>query len=115
MRRSILLLALAACGSDPSGPAGPVETREVTVIDNDFVPRDIRIAEADTVTWTWTGTEPHTVTFDDPDLLGSAVLTSGIHRVRFEFPGTFTYYCAVHGREVMAGSVEVVPGQVPQP
>jgi plastocyanin len=111
----VVSLALAACGEDPTGPTGPVETRDVLVLDNAFEPPAIRIAEADTVTWTWAGIEPHTVTFDDPGLLGSPVLSGGTHRVQFESPGTFTYFCSVHGREVMAGSVEVVPGQVPQP
>jgi plastocyanin len=115
MRRLILLLALVACGDDSSGPTGPVDTRDVLVLDNAFEPPAIRIAQGDTVTWTWAGIEPHTVTFDDPDLLGSAILTGGTHQVGFDSPGTFTYFCSVHGREVMSGSVEVTLGQVPQP
>jgi plastocyanin len=114
MRRIVLLLALAACG-DETGPAGRVDTREVLVVDYAFEPADIRIAEADTVTWTWAGIEPHTVTFDDPTFQGSAILTAGTHQIRFDSPGTFTYFCSIHGREVMSGSVEVMQGQVPQP
>ena len=114
MRRLFLLVALIGC-SDATGPTGPVDTNQVLVVDNAFEPADIRIAEADTVTWTWTGIEAHTVTFDDPNLQSSALLTSGTHSVVFEVPGTFTYYCTVHGREVMSGSIEVVPGQTPQP
>lgn len=115
MRSHLCLLALVACGTD-AGPTGPVETLEVTIVDSAFEPASIIVRETDTVTWTWTGLQQHTVTFDDLSLPSSQLQTLGQHQVTFGVTGTFTYYCVAHGRSQMAGSVEVVvTGQDPEP
>jgi len=61
-----------------------------------------------TVTWTWTGSLPHSV-----QSLGTTTFTSseiktgsGTHTVTFTTPGTYQYDCAVHGTS-MKGTVVV--------
>ena len=59
-----------------------------------------------TVTWTWTGRNPHSVTFDagGPN---SVIQRSGTFSRTFGSAGAFTYFCSVHGRVVMSGTVNV--------
>ena len=100
----VVLLA-AACGDEDL--MGPTETTQVAVVDNRFNPLANRIDPGQTVTWTWSGSNPHNVTFDDAALTASATQTQGIFERSFDTQGEFTYYCTVHGRAVMSGSVVV--------
>lgn len=97
-----------------------------------FFPSTITIDAGDTVTWTYPAGEPHTVTFlgagqatppppSDPNVAvpaggttydGSAYTSSGFvlggksYSLTFTKPGTYPYYCLIHGPE-MVGSVVV--------
>jgi hypothetical protein len=57
-------------------------------------------------TWTLGGILPHSVT-SDTGLFDSGVHTSGTFAFTFTSPGTYVYFCTVHGRNVMFGSVVV--------
>ncbi len=102
-----------ACGDsttqpDP-GPSGPTVTTAVNVIDNSFSPTSNAVTTGQTVTWTWNGSNSnsHNVTFDDPSIGNSATKTSGSFARTFDAVGDFTYFCTVHGRAVMSGTVKV--------
>jgi len=61
-----------------------------------------------TITWTWTGQNQHSVTFDSTAITSSPVQgNGGTHAVTFNDAGTFTYFCTVHGKSVMSGTVIV--------
>src|SRR5213592_949906 len=66
------------------------------------------IAIGSTVTWTWTGSLPHSVqSVGSPSFAGSSTMTgSGTDAVRFDAPGTYQYDCAVHG-QLMTGTIVV--------
>ena len=103
-----------ACGDSttqpdpgPSGPSGPTVTTAVNVIDNSFSPTSNAVTTGQTVTWTWNATNSHNVTFDDPSIGNSATKTSGSFLKQFAQAGDFTYYCTVHGRALMSGTVKV--------
>jgi len=81
------------------------ESATVSVDDNVFVPAAVTIDVGGTVTWTWTGSNPHTVTADDGSF-ASAQQTSGSFSQTFDTAGTFSYFCEVHG-QVMSGTVTV--------
>lgn len=105
-------LALVACGSDSTGPGDDDngnndDPTTVTVGDNFFNPANASVTAGATVTWQWDGNNPHTVTFDDDAFSDSDVQTSGSFAQTFNQAGTFTYFCEVHGRAVMSGSVTV--------
>ncbi len=61
-----------------------------------------------TVTWTWTGSLPHSVesmgssTFSSSDIKTG----SGSYAIKFTAPGTYQYDCAVHGT-AMTGTIVV--------
>ena len=66
------------------------------------------IAAGGTVTWTWTGSLPHSVqSIGSSSFASSATMTgSGTYAVTFTAPGTYQYDCAVHG-ELMTGTIVV--------
>ncbi len=77
------------------------------VIDTDFAPVTLEVAAGAEVRWKQVGDQPHSVTaadgsFDSSPECGpldsDQCLRMGDTFVQaFETPGTFTYYCRVHG------------------
>ena len=73
-----------------------------------FTPDCVTVARGTTVTWTWKDpTSTHSVTSDTPGLFDSGVKNSGTFEYTFTDPGTYTYYCTVHGKAAQSGKVEV--------
>lgn len=110
----LTLLSLAACGggggSDtPTAPSPGASTATVTVGNDFFNPAQLTVAVGTTVTWQWAaGDTTHSVTFDDGPT--SDIQTSGTFQRAFGTAGTYTYFCKVHGRAVMSGTVTVGSG-----
>jgi hypothetical protein len=61
-----------------------------------------------TVTWTWSGSLPHSVqSVGSSSFASSATMTgNGTYAVTFTAPGTYQYDCAVHG-QLMTGRIVV--------
>ena len=98
-------------GSTPT--TEDTETHDVEVGDNFFADASVVIDAGDTVEWTWVGVALHTVTSGEPgdidagDLFDSSpAKTSGSFQHTFSEPGTFQYFCSVHG-PLMTGEVVV--------
>lgn len=90
----------------------------VEIVDFDYQPGAITIKAGDTVTWTQTGEEPHTVTADDGSFDSGELDTGGAFSMRFDEPGTYGYYCTLHGGpggEGMSGVVTVEGGEASEP
>ncbi|HVX40850.1 MAG TPA: Ig-like domain-containing protein [Gemmatimonadaceae bacterium] len=69
----------------------------VTVEDYDFAPDSVDILAGGTVTWTWKGAQPHSVTAATGGSgLGSQTQTSGTYSFKFSTPGKYDYFCSVH-------------------
>lgn len=100
----VLTAAAAALALTPSGRSARAATADVTIADNTFTDSaaatlTTTITAGDAVLWTWTGSAPHSVTADDnsfDDPTGS-FKTSGTFSHTFNTPGTYAYYCRVHG------------------
>lgn len=98
-------------------PAGwaVAEDQSVDVRDNSFAPATVTITAGDTVTWTQSGANPHSVTADDgsfdssPDCPPACMGPGAEFAHTFEDPGEFGYYCKIHGSpgQGMAGTVIV--------
>ncbi|HEX2250730.1 MAG TPA: Ig-like domain-containing protein [Gemmatimonadales bacterium] len=88
-------------------------TAEVSVVNNSFNPSTITVAAGTTVTWTWAPTaRDHNVTPDGSEPARSGDLIDGpaIYSYQFNTPGTYRYYCELHGSPGgvgMAGTVTV--------
>ena len=68
----------------------------VEVVDNAFDPESVTITAGDTVTWDVAGTNPHTITADDGSF-DQSVSTGDTFEQTFDTPGTYAYYCRIHG------------------
>ena len=104
-----LAVAAACGGDDTSAPEDGADGGSVTVADNFFQPANVTVARtggAAQVNWTWTGSNPHNVTFD-VGAPHSGTQTSGTFSRTFTEAGSFTYICTVHGRAVMSGTITV--------
>ena len=88
-------------GTPPGGGGGGVG---VLVNDNVYVPGTVTVNTGATITWTWRGTNAHSVTFNNGP--ASAVQTTGTFRTSFTTVGTYAYSCTVHGT-AMSGVVIV--------
>lgn len=88
-------------GGPPGGGGGGVG---VQVGDNRYTPSAVTVSAGQTITWTWQGSNAHSVTFISGP--SSATQTTGTFQASFSTPGTYAYACAVHGLS-MAGVVTV--------
>lgn len=102
-------------GKDVTGnlPSGAKETKVDAGDSLTFSPASITVHVGDVVTWTDSGSLPHTVTAGDPvsgPVSGSfnGNLNQGqSFSVQFTTAGTYTYYCQYHGTSGMKGTVVV--------
>lgn len=115
----VFLAAFTACGGDSTGPSTGggggggggggttfTTTTNVTVDDNSFSPENIQVSPGATVTWTWSGTNSHNVTFADASITDIGNHTSGAHTSTMPMAaGDYTYQCTNHGG--MTGTVRV--------
>ena len=118
-----LFFAVAGCGGDSgtnggggdgdggSGGGGggttPVITTSVNVVDFAFAPSNIQVTGGVMVTWTWTGSVGHNVTFASSAVSApSGTQTTGTFQVVMPTTtGAYSYQCTIHAG--MNGSVTV--------
>jgi plastocyanin len=94
---------------------GAASTTTVTVGDNFFSPNQLSVKAGTTVRWVFSGNNPHTVTSSSGNMLDSGNLNRGdIFEFRFTTPGTFDYFCVIHGQS-MSGRVIVTAENEPNP
>jgi plastocyanin len=108
----LLLVTLAACGSDGSDASDEVAAEavagEATVVlkDMQFQPDVVTVDAGTTVTWVWDdGSVRHNVVADQFE---SEIQTEGTFTHTFEEPGEYPYVCTLHPN--MTGTVIVLAG-----
>jgi plastocyanin len=123
---AILAFALGACASGkatglPAGPttapAGKGCSSGIDMTDSlKFDPQECTVKVGDTVTWTNTGSVPHTVTAEDLKTFDSgdpskAIGGGGTFKFTFAKAGSFPYFCRLHAsrgsRAGMIGTITV--------
>ena len=124
MRGRVLMTAAAimvvaagvACSSNSYGPpaGGGGRTTSLTVRDNRFspTPDTISLSGGPTATWTWSGANPHSVTFEDGVMSTAGLQSSGMHQRTFSASGQYRYRCTNHSTNFgsgMSGTIVVVP------
>lgn len=118
-------LGLAACGGDDdgaglssssgesssgeSGAGGSVpedvvaidtDPADVTALDNTFDDEAIRVRAGTTVRWTNRGRQDHDIAPAEGDGWGAEVADfapGAVYEHTFDRPGTYNYYCTIHG------------------
>src|SRR5215212_5942076 len=94
-----------------SGPitAHQDDAFDVSVVDFAFEPGTISVPVGATVTWTNTGSRPHTVTADDGSFDSGRLDPGEQFSQTFDQPGTYTYHCGFHPE--MQGTIVVADSQ----
>ncbi|MET0628967.1 MAG: cupredoxin domain-containing protein [Acidimicrobiia bacterium] len=88
----------AAAVSAAAAPASAPEFVTVDVRDNVFTPKTIEVEPGTVVRWVNRGRNTHNVKPDEGFEFGSRNLTKGqSYSFEFEEPGTFGYFCSLHG------------------
>lgn len=107
-----LSLLTWGCGSDSPGSPSTGGGNNVSVGNNFFSPTELSVPAGTTVTWVWAqGAVQHNVTFNDGP--ASATQSAGSFPRTFANPGTFTYFCSIHGAAVMHGTITVTAAGTP--
>lgn len=122
-------LTLAACGSDDAKGKDNLTNKgddrklenvvaydedrvDVEVLDNSFTEENIKVKPGTTVVWTNNGQQDHDVlpiSSDDWGVEPGDFKAGDVYEYTFEEPGTYRYYCHLHGSEDagMVGAVVV--------
>ena len=105
MRASVTGASGSPVSFTATGEAGgpPPSTASVNVADFSFNPDATTIAVGGQVTWTWTGSAPHNVTFSTGT--NSVTQSAGTFSRTFDAAGAFGYQCTVHPS--MQGTITV--------
>jgi predicted lipoprotein with Yx(FWY)xxD motif/plastocyanin len=90
----------ATAASSAAGSSSSVD-----VFDYGFGPATLTVAVGTTVTWTKSGSAPHTVTSDDGAFPGATLTAGQPYAFTFTKAGTYAYHCAIHAS--MTGTVVV--------
>jgi plastocyanin len=111
------VLALSAADAVADGPGGPGPTVEATV-DNTFFPKTLTLPPGTTVYFENHGLS-HNVHFDDGKFEGPTDPQPTPWRVwrHFDEPGTYPYYCELHGGpngQGMSGTIVIEAGAAPR-
>jgi plastocyanin len=87
-----------AAGPD-GGPPGAVEVQLLSSGGNRFEPANVTVAVGTTVTWTWVGGFHDVTSAGNPSFSssGAPVAPPRSFSHTFTTPGTYLYFCSVHG------------------
>src|SRR5581483_4226903 len=109
-----IVLVGALIGPVTARPAA-ASTSRVVAANLQFTPARLQVFVGDTVVWD-AGDDDHTVTARDGSFDSSdrGLMAAGDEfRWRFRVPGTFPYFCRVHGDRGMQGVIVVVDPPAP--
>jgi plastocyanin len=103
----------------PPPPPPPPPANEVTIQllssgGNRFEPANVTIAVGTKVTWTWVGGFHDVSSAGSPGFPGSGTPISAPHSYSNTFltPGTYHYFCSVHGSAASDGTVSGMSGTI---
>jgi plastocyanin len=80
----------------PSPAPATVTIAGTTTADYAFIPHTVRIKAGKRVKWAWSSNAPHNVTFKTLSK-HSQTADTGSFSARLKTPGTYRYFCSVHG------------------
>jgi plastocyanin len=116
LSRLVVLTAVALAAAHPV-PALAQQTPasvDAKIIDFAYAPPKLEVELGATVTWTNTGSRPHTATDRGGTFDTDPILPSANASVTFTVPGTYSYFCRINPSR-MNGVIVVKPGNAPAP
>ena len=99
------LVLLGGGGPGSAATAGASAAARVSVVDNAFQPRALRVQKGTRVKWTHKGNNPHTVT-SNAGLFDESLSPGETFARRFSKKGRYPYHCEIH--DGMTGVIRVV-------
>lgn len=96
--------ALMSCGKSATA-SGAAHSLTVSVRDNTFSPKVDSISVGDTVTFTWQGSQPHDLVFQDTTVGNVSSQSTGTAKRGFPLPGIYLYRCTLHSSDFNTGSM----------
>jgi len=85
-------------GGDTNPPPGCEGIQaKITIVGETFSPSTVTIQAGQPVCWTWAQSIAHNVHADDDSFTSGAPANAGNFQATFNTPGTFGFYCQVHG------------------
>ena len=86
-------------GGDPNPPGGCAGVQaKITISSTSFSPSTVTVSAGQPVCWTWSGAPfQHNVKSDDGTFTSGAPDNNGNFQHTFTTPGTYGFYCQVHG------------------
>jgi plastocyanin len=97
MAMGVLLLTFVAGVAGPRLPLGRVfADQAVDVGENYYAPVNVTISVGETVTWTNSGVQGHTVTADDNSWGDDDLEPGQTYSHTFTAPGVYPYFCVLH-------------------
>jgi plastocyanin len=114
LRAALLFAVLSACGSSTGSSSASAPASGATVIPWFVGATNVQttVKAGTTVQWQSTDAMEHTVTSSaTPQAFGELQLpASGFSPpMAFNTPGTFPYFCSIHGARVQNGTLTVTP------
>lgn len=109
---ALLLIPLFALTGVAAGAEIEDGATNVLVVNLRFLPRDVTIDQGETVTWINNSTYHNVVANDGSFTSGEPAPGPWTFQHTFDTPGTYPYYCVLHGNAGgggMAGTVTVNP------
>ena len=123
---TLSLLLMAVAGVFAQAPSARAATHNVSLQDDPtvggvFTPKAVTVSVGDTVQWDWAAgnVNSHSVTADDASFDSnppSGSRMTGTYAFTFNTPGTYAYYCRIHGApggQGMSGTVVVQAAAAP--
>ncbi len=109
---AVAALFLGGGSGDPTTPENNPGNSSVRIVvgDNFFSPSSGTVNVGAPIMWEWTGSNQHTVQFDNLNLNSGSAKSSGTFETTLTTQGSFTYHCTVHGQSVMSGTITVSSG-----
>jgi plastocyanin len=112
MRRVFVAVGLVVAGLGlPASALAQGAGTGVSAQDDQFAPAMTSVASGKMLTWQNDGVEQHTITADDGAFDSGNLDPGQTFGFTFDTPGTFAYYCSIHGGpngQGMAGVVVVL-------
>ncbi|HEY3570716.1 MAG TPA: Calx-beta domain-containing protein [Thermoanaerobaculia bacterium] len=97
-------------GGDPNPPSGCSGIQaKITIAGESFSPSTVTVQAGQPVCWTWAQSIAHNVHADDDSFTSGAPSNTGNFQITFNTPGTYGFYCQVHGSTTggMRGTIVV--------
>ena len=90
-----MMMPVAASG-ESAASAAPLEVAQIRIENFQFSPATLTVPAGTTVTWTNQDGEEHTVTSSTRAFSSAGLDTHETFSHRFDAPGTYAYFCALH-------------------